>query len=441
MIRRVRAMLLAALLFCSSAATLSAQGSPEPRARLAYTAIVTRHGVRAPTGTTEELNQYSAEGWPEWGVPPGHLTPHGRTLMELFGAYYRAYFTQQGLVRASGCEDAEHLFLWADTDQRTIETGRALAAGMFPRCSTKVGSLPQGTDDPLFSPLAFPIGHPDRALAMAAVLGRIGGDPGALLGAYQPALERMQQVLLGCTPGPNCPPKGKPVRQALLGTPVEVRPGKGDKLVELSGPLDTAPDIAGNFLLEYTNGMTGHDLGWGRLNESNLRQMMSLHAVEVDLKGRTPYLARANGSNLLSHLLRSMEQAITGKAVPGALGSPGDKVLVLVGHDTQLANFAGMLGLSWLVDGYQPNDTPPGAALVFEVWRGPKDGEHTVRTYYTSQTLEQMRKAIPLSLEKPPARAPTFVPGCSTADAGFPCGWAEFRRTAEGALDPAFVRP
>jgi 4-phytase/acid phosphatase len=217
-------LIVAAVIVASGAATLLAQAAPGVSARPEFVVILTRHGVRAPTWTTERLNQYSVEAWPNWGVPPGYLTPHGRVLMQLFGAYYRAYFAQQGLLRASGCEDAEHLFLWADTDQRTIDSGRELAAGMFPGCSPKVGSLPQGTDDPLFSPLAFPIGHPDRSLAVASVLGRIGGDPGALLDAYQPALETMQQVLLGCTPGPNCPPVGKGVTQPLLGTPEAVVP-------------------------------------------------------------------------------------------------------------------------------------------------------------------------------------------------------------------------
>jgi len=136
-----------------------------------------------------------------------------------------------------------------------------------------------------------------------------------------------------------------------------------------------------------------------------------------------------------------MEQAVTGKAVPGALGKPGDKVVVMVGHDTQISNFAGMLGLSWLIEGYQPDDTPPGGALVFELWHHPVTGEYTVRTYYTAQTLEQMRKALPLTLDSPPAKAPLFVPGCSTADDAFRCGWKEFHRTLEAAIDPGFVRP
>jgi 4-phytase / acid phosphatase len=440
-LKKLEALMLAALALGSGAAVVSAQEAPARGTELKFVVILSRHGVRSPTWKTDRLNQYSTEAWPDWGVPPGYLTPHGKALMELFGAYDRAYLSHEGLLSVKGCEDARRLFLWADTDQRTIETGRALAAGMFPDCAVQTQSLPEGTADPLFSPLAVGIGHPDRALAVASVLGRIGASPAPLLEAHKPAFETMQQVLLGCTPGAKCPPDGTSVKQSFLEETMSVTQGKGDKLVDFGGPLNTAASFAEDFLLEYTNGMADKALGWGRVNESNLRQMMSLHTAFSDLLRRTPCLARTNGSNLVSHMLKSMEQAVAGKPVPGALGKPGDKVVVIVGHDGNLSNLSGMLGLSWLIESYQPDDTPPGGALVFELWRHPVTGAYTVRTYYTAQTLEQMRKSLPLTLTSPPAKAAVFVPGCSTADEGLACGWKEFRRTLESAIDPAFVRP
>ena len=439
--RRLESLMFALLALGSGACAEATQHVAAPREQLTYVVILTRHGVRSPTWTRERLNQYSTQEWPEWGVPPGFLTPYGRKLMEFVGAYDRAYLAEAELLSATGCEDAGRLFFWANTDQRTIETGRALAAGMVPGCSVQVRSLPEGTDDPLFHPLASGIGRPDRALAVASVMGRLGSQPRAVLEAYRPAFETMQEVLLGWTPGPNSPPEGTSVTQPLLGLAVSVGPGKDDKLVDFAGPLSTAATLAQNFLLEYANAMPEKDLGWGRVNESNLRQMMSLHAAYSDLLRRTPYLARANGSNLLSHMLRSIEQVVARKAVRGALGTPGNKVLVIVGHDTNISNLAGMLGLSWLIEGYQRDDTPPGGALVFELWRHPVTGAYTVRASYTAQTLEQMRKAQPLTLDSPPAKAPVFVPGCSTADEGFACSWSQFRRTVEAAINPAFVKP
>ena len=359
--------------------------------------------------------------------------------MRIFGVYDRAYLASAGLMSSSGCADAARTYFWADTDERTIETGRALAEGLLPGCSVTVHSLPEGKKDPLFDGLAANPGKPDRNLAAAAILGRIGAKPQELLENYRPAFEQLQQILIGCIPGATCGAGTKLPAQPLLGPPITVVPGQGDSLADVTGPLNTASTLAESLLLEYTNGMNGGDLGWGRLNESNLRQIMALNTVYFDLARRTPYGARVRGSNLASHVLDSLRQAVSGKPVPGALGNPGDAVLFVVGHDSNLSNFSGMLGLSWLLPGYQRDDTPPGGALVFELWRAAAGGAYTVRTYYTAQSLEQMRRAMPLSLNSPPGRAPVFLAGCSSASEGFTCEWPAFERTVAGVIDPSFV--
>ena len=132
-----------------------------------------------------------------------------------------------------------------------------------------------------------------------------------------------------------------------------------------------------------------------------------------------------------------MEQATSEKPVAGALGKPGDRLLILVGHDTNLENISGSLGLSWIIDG-RWNDTPPGGALIFEVWKSASTGDYFVRTSYMAQTLEQMRNGTPLSAQMPPERVPVFVPGCSLADAS--CGWKAFQGALQAGIDSAFTQ-
>jgi 4-phytase / acid phosphatase len=232
---------------------------------LQFVFVLSRHGVRSPIWSVEQLNQYSAQAWPTWNVPPGNLTSHGERLMALFGTYYRAYFVEARLLTPKGCADAGRVYVWADTEERTLDTGRALLAGMLPRCDVKVSSLPEGSsslpegsNDPLFHPISGGAGIADRDYAVAAVSGRIGANPGALLWVYRPALESMQHVLLGCNPGPECVPANK---QSLLDLPSSLGPGKDDHLVELRGPLRVGSTLAEDFLLEYTNGID--KVGWG----------------------------------------------------------------------------------------------------------------------------------------------------------------------------------
>jgi 4-phytase / acid phosphatase len=437
-LKNLASLTLIALTLHVAAGVLCAQEAPQ-HGKLKFVVIVSRHGVRPPLWTVEQLNQYSNQPWPGWDVPPGRLTSHGAALMKLFGAYDRAWFAQAGLLSASGCADAGKVYFRADKDERTVSTGRALAEGMLPGCGVKVNSLPEDQPDPIFSPLAADVAHADQAVATASVAGRIGGRPGALLDAYRPALETLQEILLGCKSGPDCALVGPEPKLSLLTIPASVGPAKGDKLAEMKGPIATASTLAEDLLLEYVNGMTGKDLGWGRLDQAKLTQIMSLHTAYSDLMRRNPYIGRASASNMLSHILKTMEQAIAAKPVPGAIGKPGDRVLVLAGHDGNIANIAGTLDLSWLLPGYQPNDTPPGGALVFELWLQP-NGEYQVLSSYTAQTLEQMHSALPLALDSPPAVAPLFLPGCSQAGPGMPCSWKAFRARVETAIDPAMVK-
>jgi 4-phytase/acid phosphatase len=200
-----------------------------------------------------------------------------------------------------------------------------------------------------------------------------------------------------------------------------------------------ASTLGEDLLLEYTEGMKGNDLGWGRLDTDALFRILALHVVYADLMRRTSYLARARGSNLLYHVLQSMKQAATGQSTTGTLDRSGNTVLIVSGHDTNLSNLSGMLGISWRLPGYQADDTPPGGALVFSIWQEPGAAKYFVRSQYLAQTLEQMRGATPLSLSAPPAEEDLSIPGCESATVTVGCSWDIFAKVIERAIDPRFV--
>jgi 4-phytase/acid phosphatase len=426
-LKRLRAAVLLTAAWAVGVGIVAA-GAAAP-AQLRYVVIITRHGVRSPTWNSERLNQYAAEPWPEWGVPPGDLTPHGRALMKLMGVYYREWLSRERLLSHEGCGDVGRVYLHADTDQRTIETGRALAETLLPGCTVTVHSEPEGSRDPLFDPISAGIAKPDWEIAAKAVRERLGDHPDHFLDLHRAAFEALQFVLAG---GGSAPKK-------LIEPPEQVNVSITGKSVQLNEQLSVASTLSENLLLEYADGMQGKDLGWGRLDANNLLRILELHAVYADLMRRAFYLARAKGSNLLDHVLRSMEQAATGKEVPGALDRPGTAVLILVGHDTNLSNLSGMLGLSWRLPGYQPDDTPPGGALIFSLWQQPDTAEYFVRTQYLAQTLQQMRSAIPLTMAAPPAKEDVAVANCESATGNISCSWETFAKTLQSAIDNHFV--
>jgi 4-phytase/acid phosphatase len=205
----------------------------------------------------------------------------------------------------------------------------------------------------------------------------------------------------------------------------------------LLGPLSTASTLSEILLLEYTEGMSASNVGWGCVDGVKVRGLIQLHSAAADFAQRTPAVARMYASNLLDNIGKALEQSATGKTVAGAPGKPSDRVLFLVGHDTNIASVAGAIGLTWIIDGRR-DDTPPGGALVFALWRSRRDGKLFVRVSYTAQTLEQMRELQTLSLTRPPADVPVFVPRCSRAD-GF-CEWRDFQSMIQKVINSETVR-
>jgi 4-phytase/acid phosphatase len=337
------------------------------------------------------------------------------------GGYYRAWLSKAGLLGADDCRDAARVYIRADSGQRTRETGRAFAESLLPGCEIPV-AVEAGSKDPLFAG----VGKADPELAGKAVRERLH-PVGEVLARYAPAFDALSHILNG---------GGTARRNLLDAVPDEGGDSAG---ATVPRPLATASTLSEVLLLEYAEGMPQPALGWGRLTKERLLQVIELHTAYADLARRTPYLARARGSNLLAHILATLEQAASGKAVAGALGQPGGALAVLAGHDTNLSNLSGMLDLSWRVPEQGPDDTPPESALIFSLWRAGADGGWFVKLEFVAPSLDQMRRLEPLTLDSPPARVLVPIPACGSPRADGGCPWPAFRAAVQKAMDPKFV--
>ncbi|HLY03010.1 MAG TPA: histidine-type phosphatase [Candidatus Cybelea sp.] len=416
----MRAIRLTAILFVAALWTQAIAAAAPPPSQLRMVIVLSRHGVRSPTHPAE-LQAYAAQTWPTWSGKPGNLTERGALLMRQFGAYYRRTYGNGLAIGESGCPPAGSVFVWADVDQRTRATGDAVLAGLAPGCNIPVHHAPADPDK-LFDPLPG-IGVVDKAESMASVLGAVGGNLNALTVAYGGAFATMESVL-GCEPPATC----KQISQV----PTTVANDGDGGLAGLSGGLDMAGDVAENMLLEYTNGNA--EVGWGRVDRARLLQLLVLHVLGKELEHGNRYTARAHSSNMMTHILQTLEEGASGTAVPGTRVPARTRFVFLAGHDTQLAEFSGLLGLSWLVDGDQFNDTPPGSALIFELHTAASAGAQPfVRTFFAAQPLDAMRAGH----GENPLRVPVYIPGCPALD----CPFATFRKIVSAAVDPRFVAP
>jgi 4-phytase/acid phosphatase len=395
------------------------QGKDELR----FVLVLSRHGIRPPLTAASALDLHSSDPWPEWEVPLGYLTPHGEVAMHQMGAYMRLNFARNGLLPTASCPDSSEVYLYADTDERNIESTRNTFAGLEPGC----GPLPintivpaQDVRDPLFSlsPNAFPPPKNGSAIASQAVTGK---NPAAFFSVTEnPELKEFARIL--------APDPAHPAAKPILDDPK---------------PLATASTLVEDVLLEYVDDKPMSDVGWGRVDERMLRRLIPLHVKQFALTTRTPLSARTQGSNLMAHILDTLEQAAqpsrdgSAKPIPGAIGPAGTRLVYVSGHDTNLFNIGGLLNLHWTADGRR-DDTPPDSQIVFELWQNSKSKEYTIRLRYRAQTIDQLRSGQALTLANPPVEVELTPPGCRV---GAPCPFGAFDHATHALLDPAYIKP
>src|SRR5262249_61291158 len=138
--------------------------------------------------------------------------------------------------------------------------------------------------------------------------------------------------------------------------------------------FDQAYDFIQSFgeilLFEYAQAFEGNDFAFGKIPPAQKGEWMKVLAIHADLfnkKQRNGGVALLQGANLLYHMAYAIRNGAP--LTPSADGATPVNFVVYVGHDTNIANVAGLLGLQWPAGDYPANEVSPGAALAFEVRR------------------------------------------------------------------------
>lgn len=417
---RATATLLAALVPCqwALAQTVTPATDGKDRAVLERVVIVERHGVRPPTKAPEELAKFAEEPWPQWSVKPGELTDHGAKAITIMGAALKRVYAQDKLLAASGCPAG--VFVWSDSgDQRTRASGDAVLKGFG--CTAPSSHLAAGESDPLFDPIESGICPVDPQKGKAAAEARLATlmSVPVVRTTYLKARTTMQSIL---TPH-GCGKDGQPA--CLIGEGEDKAVIKnGD--AKLDGPLANASGLTENLLLEYSEGMPLSQVGWGRA-AGKLDEVLQLHNLYANVMRSDPYFASRRGSLLAQQVIDILNDKPS--TFKGAAPVPKDAKLVLfLGHDTNLSNMAGFLNASWTLNG-QPDNTAPDEAIAFERWR-KADGSKfvTVKVYY--QKLEETRALT--ALDKP---------NTLTLCDGESCPLAELSQRLTKTIAPDCIQP
>ena len=381
--------------------------------------LVSRHGVRPPTRSNDELAQYSDRAWPAWPVAPGDLTPHGASALERMGEGLALRYG--ALVK--GCD----VYVWSDgDDNRTRDSGAAFARGLAPHCADKAGHGTPGEPDVLFDAVDAGLCPVDPRRAEASIRERLDAMLAKNAALYAKSRARMQSILTaGCGKDHICH-VGEGDNQ--------IRISKGE--AKLEGPLNIGSSLSENLLLEYSQGMPLDQVGFGRMGNTDAAQkaalddVLALHNLYSDVTRRNPYLASRRSTPMMQTILDTLD----GKQshYKGAIPLPQSKVLVFMGHDGNLANLSGLLDVAWTLPG-QPDATAPDTVVAFEGWRGKGGISVKVKVFY--QTLDQVRGLARFTSAR---RVPNLtLPVCSGKD----CSLTALREKLAPKLSPDCLTP
>lgn len=258
----------------------------------------------------------------------------------------------------------------------------------------------------------------DTAADLDAFQARMGGAA-ELIDAYSAELQLLQTVTQSPTPLVSLP--------TTVATAGYVRFGSGTL-------FDLADTITATFQLEYAQGMpvTGcattpgaECVGWEAIPPGGLDELMKLHVMNIQLYGGLPSFAQVGSTNLLTQVVGTMDQALTGDKDPNMLAPAESTFTLFVAHDVNLVAISSFLGgLTWKAEGFIQDDPGPAGALVFELHRAKRSQQLRVRLQYVIPSLDQMRQQTTLTLETPPQRVPLKIPACGD---DYDCPYDQFK--------------
>ena len=296
--------------------------------QLFTSSLLLRHCVRAPglenplPNVSADPNDFSSLPWPSFPAKPDHCVPLGIELLER-QAISLAESLPPGRVR-----------IVSDVFNRTIVTAKALCRGL--QCSS------QTIDAALFDPTGAGVCRPVAEDVAAAAMRVRYAEALPLGDEYWRLVDQLQSVL----GAPNVSAHGAWLRD--LPTAVT---SKG----KLQGGMYVAATLVENLLLESGAGL---EVGWGNTDVAKVLQLLAVHQRYFFIAHGPRVVARNKVSNIIAHVAQALQNS--------SAGVDGSGSVILVGHDTSIANVAELLNTTWAAGQYGYG-TIPGSGLRFDL--------------------------------------------------------------------------
>eukprot|EP00929_Paragymnodinium_shiwhaense_P005176 TRINITY_DN10679_c0_g2_i1.p1 TRINITY_DN10679_c0_g2~~TRINITY_DN10679_c0_g2_i1.p1 ORF type:complete len:530 (+),score=134.70 TRINITY_DN10679_c0_g2_i1:66-1655(+) len=450
-------------------AGLSALAAPVVRAedlKLVKAVIVTRHGIRVPYAPLEEVtvdvfSQDEKRHWfpdpKEWGADViAALTPHAETVLASMGAYFRE--------AVLGDRDGSFtIYSDVDSTKRDINTAISFFKGAFPNANVTMKDMYGPGSNPVeqqYIKYLMDQGQPGHGPCPISgdnqdlLNGETGGSLARVSEEQKINVMRMNDLLDCCKPE-LCEKTGNSSygdKCTLMSLPTKWE-GAKNYWEDFTGPLTVAAKLAEYIQLLYLNGMDWQKLVPGMTVDD---LAMAMHMHEESMAIADDYWNSVNaGSEMLVHVAGTMEQAVNGNsaALKDLKSKPEDLLVYYAAHDINIYFLRRLLRLEWLTESFNPNQSPPGGFLLFELLTSSapaKDGkpEYFVKVFFMSSSMTQQREATKLSAANPGSKSFAVIPRCASGPE-LSCPFedfkklvaAEMRKDCIKLLDPSFLQP
>lgn len=349
--------------------------------------VLMRHGIRAPNQTMKKLNEWSNREWPVWSVPPGHLTGRGRELLKAFWQQYRFEEPFKSLLFGNNsCITRKDVFIHADISERTQASAAVFASAVAPECELPYFITTNKDLDPVYHPVRGAVCKSSRGKAEDDVTTMVETSFKRLAEEYSDQL-RFVNELLGPIPKVTCQGYGIGDTCQLIDLPARVNFTNSGRTINLRGAMGIKATLIQNWLLESAE-WPDRDPGWGLITPDRLAELLVARSAIFNILNRMDGYSRDRGSAILNDITGSLLSTHHDSKVNEA------KLVMYMGHDTNMAHISELLGLEWDLDGWAYNDIPPGSFLQFTLWE-KTTGQDVVTAELIAQPLAVMRSVSP----------------------------------------------
>ena len=330
-----------------------------------------------------------------------YLTKKGVRLEVNFGQYMSEWLDQNG-IKTSKLKEEEAL-VYTNSLQRTIATGQALAAGMFPGTNIKsIHKMEIGKFDPVF--------NPQIRTADKMVLEEF---------ASQMELEKANKELDEAYKILNRVINYKNSELCLKEKKCNFSEDNGkitlakDKEPSVTGVIRIGTQIADALLLQYYEGDPINKIANGNIKTNKEWKLIN------DIKNKYGDLLFASNKSA-AHIAKPLIEYMNSE-----FENDNRKVVVLVGHDSNAASVLSALEVKPYILENQHETTPIGSKIFFEIWKNNRTNEKKVKIEYIYQTTNQIRSGEIINLKNKPMHKILELKNCPIDKDGY-CPYEKF---------------